>query len=58
MRDETSLKLILEPWSQRNMEKLRLGGCGLINCGSRLGGRNTIGEEIDRILEERETYEP
>ena len=41
------------PWSPDLINNLKLKGCGLINCRSRLGARNPIRDEIQRILTDR-----
>jgi hypothetical protein len=40
-------------WSPMAIEKLRLKGCGLINCRSHLERRNPVAEEIQRIIKGR-----
>ena len=40
---------ILKVWSRNSIINLRLRGCGLINCRSRLG-TSAVSEEIRRIL--------
>ncbi len=41
------------PRSPDLINNLKLKGCGLINCRSRLGARNPIREEIQKILMDR-----
>lgn len=41
------------PWSPDLINNLKLKGCGLINCRSRLGARNPIRDEIQQILMDR-----
>lgn len=43
----------LSAWSPVTIEKLRLKGCGLINCRSRLERCNPVTEEIQRIIKGR-----
>jgi len=51
MRSESSR--ISMPWSPDLINNLKLKGCGLINCRSRLGVRNPVREEIQHILMDR-----
>ncbi|MBW2089657.1 MAG: hypothetical protein JRI37_11865 [Deltaproteobacteria bacterium] len=51
MRSESSR--ISMPWSPDLINNLKLKGCGLINCRSRLGARNSVREEIQQILMDR-----
>lgn len=51
MHSEFSRKSI--PRSPDFINNLKLKGYGLINCRSRLGARNPIRDEIQRILKDR-----
>lgn len=44
---------IVKPWSPDSIRKMKLEGCGQINCRSRLGDNDTVGEEIRRILSDK-----
>ncbi|MEA1933294.1 MAG: hypothetical protein U9N60_02515 [Thermodesulfobacteriota bacterium] len=45
-------KRILKVWSRDSILNLKLKGCGLLNCRSRLGA-SAVSEEIRRILIEK-----
>ena len=45
------MNLMSELWSPKTIENLRLRGCGLINCRSRLDERNSVSEEIQQIID-------
>lgn len=36
-------------WSRKTLEKLKLKGCGMINCRSRLSNGNSVRDEIQQI---------
>ena len=42
-----------KPMSADFNNNLKLKGCGLINCRSRLGARNSVRKEIQQILMDR-----
>lgn len=51
MHSESGRKSIA--WSPDFINNFKLKGCGLINCRSRLGTRNSVKKEIQQILMDR-----